>query len=1440
MRTELNALLKLQHDLVGRLMKSGQKAALADSPPSLSPVALDHFQTLQPTSMQFDVRLCDGKVLADATLAGRDIAHHLNQPNKHYVPDGPSATGGPTLRMKDERQYLFHIQSTPAVAAVFKSSLPDALVDAADSPGRAHIGSVSAVQTTVEGQQFRLDGERLFRFEPLTLSWTPDTDTRAFSRIGLTKEGQLLKTPRGFADSSAHGRTTVVLSQVADSSLVHVQGGNPQAMRPVDEAGLPVQLARIGLSGNTLHGATTDGEWVRADLRTPRGRELAMVRQPLDALERALKGAVSVEGFFHDDAGQLNAQVRDARQQLHSVPLSDENTLRPQWNLSDVLVKGIEKGLPLPSLQALAAAVDLGQRGKVALDAGNLLTWDGAAQRWQNAAQSGVGHLERGLDGRAYVLQEGQLKAVAISQVRDPLIEGASHDLAALPAPRPQVSLGEVLAGDSQRRVTGFAVADGNNFVTVDQGNTLQVHQDGVARPLQLSPSIDIKTLALDHAGSLYAHTQGGELFRLDRQGWQGKTEQVQRWSKVELPARQPLESLRMGADKHLIGGWDKQFHRLDNASASALEWGPLHATAEAPSLAETLAGTSMRAQFYAGALTVGSNVFGQSREGLALKRNFFQGIKAHFHPLEALGQMGEGIQHHFKGRQGLEGVYADDKRLHEQLKPLAQSKPAATDLSARLAALSAPGPRQALAGQIRQALSDIEESSHSSARRLGDVHEVAFDPRPTLSRAAINPDSTLHQLYEAFKKVSPSSDKPTAALLANLEGQALVLPTWDPKRKRDPDHPSALIEGDLIHHANTLKKLADLVQALEDAPGHGPRALARIETSLDDILQAFKDSPVHTLASQGIVNYAQAESLYGNFKLLAKDLGTPGSALHWHLSGLLGLPSDASIKEAMTQQVQQLGSGQTLAPSRTQGKSLGLMVTEIKPIAPVEFFLGASKSHTHGVSISRTDTGARVEISTDDMRRLAGSVGSGLTLGRGAGALGPGLRVAAELTAAVAKNTGSSIGFDVKEADFGKMMSILTGEKGTVYDLLALGEGHAAGMSSKLSGDVNLDALAQLRLMYSPQENIAELDSVIRAGMGGVGNLNLFHKDNNQSATRTATGTSQSTATSAQFFRQGGVGANIAPLNALALVRAESGGPSAAVFALPELSVMVKFDRAESQAFSFSFKHPQPVTQAQIDDLKRSVSLYSPTFRGDLAATEVSGTADEQLATLQRFLATHPPVATKPDAFHAISQSLDKLVTQQDLVKKGLRQLASVESSVTRVGLRDDGRHAWLDDVAPANKTAIEQWLKDDPQFAQVLGQLQHGEGTSVKLGMELKPQVLRAIERSHLAGESTEPLIKRALSDRHNVRVKNMSLSYTATESHGMSIPAMTNLSFSSSAGLSHTRKHVNADLEYGLDPDKPLRMNLNETLGSLPTHDLTLDLADQRVRAQNRPAT
>lgn len=1434
---------KPPRETTNELIQRGFSSTLSKNHSAEPPIELTRFESLHPTSMLLGAKLVQGRVQADATVVGRDIARHLNQANEHYVCDS-HAVAANTLRIKSDQHQVLHIQSTPAVAAVINSSRAAAPGSAPapppDNPGRAHLGQISHVQTTVDGEQFRLAKGRLFRFESQTNSWLPDVEKRALSRIGLTAQGQLLKIPVGVADSSVEGKKSASLSHVQGASVLHLLGAGEQSLSPVDEAGKPLALTRIGLAGDTLYGCNAYGELFQGQRSQARDGVLPMAWQPVESLERSLKGAVSVEGFFHTDEGQLHALVRDSREQLHSCPLTGPNSLAPEWNLSDVLVKGIEKGLPLPSLQALAGAVDLGPRGKVACDEGSLLCWDARSQRWEETSQDGIERMERGLDGRAYALHDGQLKTVATQQVCAPVHEGASYLLSGFAVPRTQAALDQALAC-GPARITGFAVEDGRKFVTVDENNRFQVHLDGQVKSLAFAQPVAVQALALDGDGHLYAHTQGGELLRLARQDWQGGSDAALSWTRVMLPDSQRLDSLRMGADKQLIGGWGNCFHSLNTSVDGLLEWRAVSSSTQARgfSLAEKMAGNQMRAPFLDGALSVGSNVMGQTSDGVGLKRGFFQGFKAHFHPLEGIKQTGMDIQHHFKGRQGLANVYADDKRLHERLRPLSLERPAPVDLEQRLAALSEPGPRQALAKEIGAALVQVEKSSESCARRLGETHGVVLDAKPRLNRAIVQPDSTLHQLYEAFKRVSPSPGKPTAALLANFEGQALLLPAKDLERTRDTSHPSALIVGDLIHHADTLKKLNELVAELEHASGQSPSALARVEQSLKTLMQDYAQSPVHKLSSQNIASYGQAESLYKNFKLLAKDLGTPGSALHWHLTHVLGLPADASIKEAMTQEVRQLDRGQKLAPSRTQGKNLGVMVTGIKPVSPLEFFVGASKSHANGVSISRTDKGARVEISMDDTRRVATSLASGLTLGRGTAAVGPSLRVGAELTAAVARTNGSSVSFDVEEADFAKMMAILTAEQGNALDLLDLGAKHVTGESTKTNVDLNLDVLAQLRLNYNPQENIPELASVLRAGIGPIANVNLVHLDKGQTTSRSATATDKGGAANAQFLRQGGIGFNAAPLNMVTLGSGQEGGPAVAAFALPEVSVMVRFDRTQSCNFSFSFKQPEPVDQSKIDDIVRRLSRYSPTTRTDLAALELPGLPPgEQLTKLQQFFATHSPLPTKSQAYQAIGQSLDNLAHQHYLEQNQLRQLASVEATVTRVGLQDDERHTWLDDVAPANKAAIVQWLKDAPQFAQVLDQLKSGEGTSMSIGLELKPQVLRIIERKCLEGEPQTQLIEQALSNRENLRIKSLSLSYTASQSHAMSFPPMTNIGFSSSAGLSHSQKRLSAELEYGVDADKPLRMTLDDRLGMLPSHDLTLDLADQRVRGVGAP--
>lgn len=92
-------------------------------------------------------------------------------------------------------------------------------------------------------------------------------------------------------------------------------------------------------------------------------------------------------------------------------------------------------------------------------------------------------HLARGLDGRAYALQAGQLKELTTLKSQEPVHMGGSYDLAPPARAQTHVTLAEVMAGDEARIITGFAVENGKRFVSLDDKNQLHAHIDGKEKP---------------------------------------------------------------------------------------------------------------------------------------------------------------------------------------------------------------------------------------------------------------------------------------------------------------------------------------------------------------------------------------------------------------------------------------------------------------------------------------------------------------------------------------------------------------------------------------------------------------------------------------------------------------------------------------------------------------------------------------------------------------------------------------------------------------------------------------------------------------------------------------------------------------------------------------------------------------------------------------------
>ena len=1414
------------------------------------PVKLTQFCSYRSNSMEFRAQVIDGQVKTEGSHAGQDIAGHLNRLPKRFMQDPEQAGQG--LRMLDEKLNVFHIQSTPAVAAVLKSSRTLAAQPLPLShSGRAHLGQISGVQTTADGNQFRLVEQRLYRFEPQTCSWLPDKDEAGYSHLGLTRDGALMKVPLGVRDMSIESKKQVSLEPWADGFSLRVsslQAPN-QHFLPVSESGSPVQLTRIGLSGDTLYASNVQGELLRADLSSAEGGCLRMLSEPVDKLESLYRGAVSIKGFMHDDNGQLNALVLDARKQLHSSPLTDTADQPPGWNLSDVMLKVIDKGLPEPGQQALASAVDLGQRGKVALEGSTLLCWDSQARHWDQTGHLNVDQLERGLDGRAYALQEGQLKGLATHKVREPLHVGASYDLAPLTGTRTLVRLDDVMAGNFEREVTGFAVENARRFVTLDQKNQLHAHVDGKEAVLTFAPQKEVKALALDHLGNLYVQTKMGELLALEKAHWQSPSSSGACWKSVPVPGSERLKSLRMGPDRHLIASWGennpRQNHwgeknrQLTVSPDGALKWQPLALALDTPtvSLGSVLGGGEIKSQNNGTAWSVSSAVIGQKTEGLERDRGFWKGLRAHIKPLEGLKNIGLDIQHHFKGRAGLEGLYADDRALRGQLGALAKAAPCTEDMTTRLERLSEQESTQALASALKSLLAQVEKNSVPLAIRLGELKGARVTPEPhpaTLDNPAKQSSSSLCQMRQAFENLAPSKANATAALLRSYEKQGVSLSSWSAEKKRDLNNPTALVESDLIQHACTLSRLDVLITRLE---GNAPDQ-ARIAGLSKTLMQDYHDSPVHKKASQQINSYEQAEALYNNFKLLAKDLSTPGSALHFHISRTLGLSEKEDIKQALMQQIQQSDSGQSIGSSRSKTKSAWLYAEGIQPVSLLEILVGVSRAKANGITISRTDKGANVEVNMGLSHAFTASLGSGKTLSPVGDVFRAGIRVGAEASLTVSQDKGASVSFDVKEADFPAMMEILAGHKGDVFDLLDLGSNHQSGQRTRNAVNLSVSAHVQGRAIFMVPENSDALDGLVRAVITGSADLNLAHFDQSSSVTQGQHEITHTEGENLLLFSKGGVSAQAGPANSAVLANMAADGSPLVGFSGSEISFTVSFDRSTARAMRFTFKQPVAIEQEQINTLRDALSRHAPQLKVQLQASAgAQGSPGEQLQSLQRQFEQLPVSANRAEEHHALKNKLQQCLHQQELVEQGKRELSSVESTISYVGLDGDAQHEWLNDAAPANKAAILQLLAEQPELARALKDLESSKGTSVSIGLEVKPDVLRMIEGKVGDGRKPQYDVQQALKNTDNLRIKTLSVSYTASRAHSMTLPTPF-LSFSSSAALSHTHKILNAEFEYGRGQNAPVRIKLKDAVTTQQNTRLHPELLDQKVRGNRRP--
>ncbi|MBO5390987.1 MAG: AvrE-family type 3 secretion system effector, partial [Pseudomonas sp.] len=975
--------------------------------------------------------------------------------------------------------------------------------------------------------------------------------------------------------------------------------------------------------------------------------------------------------------------------------------------------------------------------------------------------------------------------------------------------------------------------------------NKLIAHVNGKARVLTFTRPKELVALALDRQGDLYAQTGAGELLKLDKAHWQTPCTSALTWTPVPVPDNAPVKSLRMGAGQQLIVSWGENnaqqkrwgehYRQLIVSADGDPQWKPLtaHSNTPARSLGTVLGNAELKSQDNGTSWAVTSDCFGHKTEALSVDRGVIKSALAHFHPVQGIKNIGLGIQHDVKGRRGLADLYADVRELQGLLRTLASVTPRTMDISSRLDRLGEGKPTQALATKLKRFLSEVEECSVQLARRLGEIKgaRVIPDYLPTTSgKPTEGSASNLSRIRQSFENMGSSKSDITAALLRSYEKQGVCLSLHDAGLKRDLSNSTGLIESDLIQHARTLFRLVKLVDRLEGKAPDQAEITARLESAIED----YQSSPVHKKTSQNINGLKQAETLYNNFKLLARDLGTPGSALNFHITTTLGLNPQETVKQALLQCIQKSESGQSVASSRSKTLSASLFLL---PVPLLEIIGGVSRDNTNGITLTRTDQGVSVDINMGTGHTVTGSVGVGNMLLPSEVPLEGRLRVGAETTLALTHENEQSVSFDIREADFPAMMAILTGEKGNVFDLLDLGSNHKSGTSSKNALDLSVSAHVQPRFHMLMPETSNTPGGLVRTMVNAGGGLQLFHVDQRSAVVLGQDEITRAQSVNTQWLARGSASLGMAPANGALWTQLGADGPTWVPYITSDSSFTLGFDRSVARSMRFTFKQPAVIDQAQVNGLRDALSRHSAPLKQHLTSFAAQGPLVEQLQHLHRLFIQLPSPATRSEEHHALNEQLQTCLHQEALAAQGRRALKSVERTVSYVAVKGGPEHEWLNDAAPANKAAILRLFAQQPQFERIINDLESSQGTSVVIRLEVKPKVLRMIDNQIGDGPNAINDVQKALENPDNLRIKTLAVSYTATRTDAMKTPIPL-VAYSSRAALSNSCKLLNIELKYGMDQNTPLRVEFKDTLPSARIRELNPEQLDQKIRHGRSP--
>ncbi|OSN11004.1 hypothetical protein AU512_05495 [Lonsdalea iberica] len=1238
-----------------------------------------------------------------------------------------------------------------------------------------------------------------------------------------------------------------------------------------------VDAKAVGLDRQKLLVADREGQVFVGVLPQDDGHRVELTPLHSPDLEGALGKSHHTEGFVSNGEGRLHAVIKDALGHKHlAAPAAEGGGFKPGWNLSDSLVVDHKMGLlhvaPPPS-----SVMNMGRFGMMALQEGKVHYVDSVTRSWTPTTISG-NQLKRGLDNQPYILHDGQLKALSINQKADSVVHGDSN-VFALSHARNAPKSGDALPGlGKDSGAVAVAVLNANRFISANKEGEIQLHQARPGTHRESVPAMglpkdgltgEIHDLALDRDSNLFALNKEGALFTLPREAWQNDRAESgeTRWQPVGTPQGGKVDRLDTTpehdllahqGDRHLRlnqSGWTEHRPNTDITAPQPREAEAVYQRLGGATKAVSIPGTGLTAK-------LDMQVLGQmAQENKKTNSGFVDRMRANVIKLPAeLGKsVGDGIQHHFKGRAGLHPLYSAHASVFKRLEVLnTQRQPSpwanGPDLKTKLSQLNLGEAGKPLMAALHQFHQDLERSSGNATLLLGQHQglinakgEINHQFTPSALKSAIqglNSHRSGKSLSDALMTATlahPSSaDSKASALLKQFVMKKVDMSyqsdTVVQGAHRDVHDEMALTKSRLALDTLTLGDLHGIVDKLAGFSGASPTkaALKPMQAALTLLRDhQYGNHNVKRATDMGFSSFSALEADYDAVKTFTRAFRDERHAVSVTSRTSLQAEDQGSCPK-MKDTVLSLNAGESISFNRNYNAGLSsvyVMPTQLAKVtinhipSPLIASGGITGERGYSLSFSRGDNGIDVSFG-----RTGGlSAKAGVIVGHEPKAtkenlildddhtLTFDLRMGVSGAATIGATRQNGLSFTLSEKELPSFIDALTQGEINPLDLMKKGTEHQVKQGLSVNFDVDgaftLDGRAAVNMTDNDNTTFS---TTTRASLGVSGGVNVLSASHDHSTVRGELNEKNTTSNNrVRFFNQASVGANAALWAGMAMTQPGKGTLPAGFGT--GASATLSVDTKTSHSISLNVKVAEPLQKSDIEELTASLEKHF----GDVETQQLLGGVntlddiDEQLAIMNRHFDAKTP---QNDGQYSAMQSLGKAVRQQSAAKHQAVTLSSVShcasygnlSKLDSNGVLHALRKLVNDNLPPTNAERIHAFMNADPALKAVMTHLQSLPNASASVNLEpkdaVKEQVEKGIQNNSLSKQAIVDLFK----DSNNLRIGSISFTETVKKKEGFTFPTPI-VGASSSVDVSMSKSLGEIHFSYGQNQDTPRHFSL-----------------------------